>query len=97
MIFIVVFRNVVCDNIIFKPQLELGSKATPYTPYISDFSTVNVTRYGTIETDRPQTYVPTAIGEVTGITVLSPITNITNDKGLLFTKVIGDDFNYISY
>lgn len=27
-------------------QIELGSTATPYTPYISDFSTVNVTRCG---------------------------------------------------
>ena len=27
-----------------KPQLELGSTATAYTPYISDFSTVTVTR-----------------------------------------------------
>ena len=94
---IVVYKNIVCDNIIFKPQLELGSTATTYTSYISDFSTVNVKRYGTVETDRPQTYIPTATGEVTGITVLSPVTNITNDKGLLFTKVIGDDFNYISY
>ena len=43
-----------------------------------------------------QTYTPKATGEVTGITVLTPTTNITNDKGLLFTKVVGDDFNYIS-
>lgn len=27
-------------------QLELGSTATAYTPYVSDFSSVNVTRYG---------------------------------------------------
>lgn len=27
-------------------QLELGTVATDYTPYISDFSTINVTRYG---------------------------------------------------
>ena len=36
--------TVTFDNI--KLQLELGSTATPYTPYISDFSTVNVTRCG---------------------------------------------------
>ena len=41
-------------------------------------------------------YTPTATGEVTGITVLTPTTNIMNDKGLLFTKVTGDDFNYIN-
>ena len=41
-------------------------------------------------------YTPTATGEATGITVLTPTTNISNDKGLLFTKVIGDVFNYIN-
>lgn len=55
---------------------------------------------GTTATDyepyQGQTYTSTTTGEVTGITVLSPTTNITNDKGLLFTKVIGDDFNYIN-
>lgn len=29
-----------------KPQLELGSTATAYTPYISDLTTVTATRYG---------------------------------------------------
>ena len=48
------------------------------------------------ESYQGQTYTPTASGEVTGITVLTPTTNIINDKGLLFTKVIGDDFNYIN-
>ena len=41
-------------------------------------------------------YTPSADGTVKGITVLTPTTNIINDKGLLFTKVIGDDFNYIN-
>ena len=66
------------ENLVFKPQLELGTTATEYEPYQSE------------------TYTPTATGEVTGITVLTPTTNITNDKGLLFTKVTGDDFNYIN-
>ena len=93
---IIIKHGTTVNNLVFKPQLELGTTPTAYTPYVSDFSTVKVSRYGTTETDHPQTYTPTASGEVTGITVLSPITNITNDKGLLFTKVIGDDFNYIS-
>ena len=41
-------------------------------------------------------YTPSADGTVKGITVLTPTTNIISDKGLLFTKVIGDDFNYIN-
>ena len=34
------------EPVVFKVQYELGSVATTYTPYISDFSTVNVTRCG---------------------------------------------------
>ena len=34
------------DNLVFKPQIELGTTATAYTPYISDFSTVKVTGCG---------------------------------------------------
>ena len=211
-------KDTTVDNLVFKPQLELGTTATAYTPYISDFSTVKVNTYGknlfdisssrgfesmytgltntingneltvTATADRSgnlllgtfpkgtytlslntsktkklfiqygesisnltrvdgsdfnssytfsisetrklwlaspsfikgniyiftdiqfelgttateyepykgQTYTPTATGEVTGITVLTPTTNIINDKGLLFTKVTGDDFNYIN-
>ena len=31
---------------IYYPQIELGSTATPYTPYISEFEGVEVSRYG---------------------------------------------------
>lgn len=41
-----IFPGVVCDNLIFKPQLEYGSSATEYEGYISDFSGVKVSRYG---------------------------------------------------
>ncbi len=41
-----IFKGQTVDNLVFKPQLELGSTATAYTPYISDLSTVNVTRCG---------------------------------------------------
>ena len=39
-------KNTTVENLVFKPQLELGTTATAYTPYISDFPTVNVTRCG---------------------------------------------------
>lgn len=43
-----------------------------------------------------QIYTPTTSGEVTGITVLTPITTITtNNSNVIFTKIIGDNFNYI--
>lgn len=69
-----------------------------------DVDTINIAyiqiEEGTTATEyepyQGQTYTPTATGEVTGITVLTPTTNIINDKGLLFTKVTGDDFNYIN-
>ena len=34
------------ENIVFKPQLELGTSATEYTPHISDISAVSVKKYG---------------------------------------------------
>lgn len=34
------------ENIVISIQLELGSTATAYTPYISDLTAVNVTEYG---------------------------------------------------
>ena len=37
-------KDTTVENLVFKPQLELGSTATAYTPYISDLSTVTVTR-----------------------------------------------------
>lgn len=43
--FITVAKGVTA-NATLKPQLELGSTSTAYTPYISDFSTVNATRCG---------------------------------------------------
>ena len=67
------------NNLLIKPQLEIGTTATEYEPY-KEYAE----------------YTPTATGEATGIKVLSPTTNIINDKGLLFTKVTGDDFNYIN-
>ena len=44
--YLLVLKDITVDNLTFKPQLELGSTATTYTPYISDFSTVNVIRCG---------------------------------------------------
>ena len=76
-------------------QLRIAAGATvnnlTFRPQIELGSTA--TEY---EPYKGQTYTPTATGEVTGIEVLTPTTNIINNKGLLFTKVVGDDFNYIN-
>lgn len=46
-------------------QLELGSTATAYTPYISDFSTVNVTKHGKNLIPYPYAYTTQTISGVT--------------------------------
>lgn len=43
---VVVRSGQTVNNVVSRPQIELGSVATAYTPYISDFSTVNVTACG---------------------------------------------------
>lgn len=39
-------KDTTVENLVFKPQLEIGSTATAYTPYISDLTTVTATRCG---------------------------------------------------
>lgn len=34
------------NNLVFRPQLELGTQATAYTPHVSDISSVSVKKYG---------------------------------------------------
>ena len=34
------------ENLVFKPQLELGTSATAYTPHVSDISSASVKKYG---------------------------------------------------
>lgn len=46
MVILSISEGVTVNNLVFKPQLELSTTATSYTPHISDFSTVNVTRCG---------------------------------------------------
>ena len=43
---IIIKKGTTVSNLVFKPQLELGSTATSYTPYITDFSGVTLKRYG---------------------------------------------------
>lgn len=43
---IVIIKGTTVSNLVFKPQLELGTTPTAYTPYITDFSGVTLKRYG---------------------------------------------------
>lgn len=43
---IIVNSGVVCDNLVFKPQVEKGTVSTSYTPYINELSNVKVLAMG---------------------------------------------------
>lgn len=45
-VFIQVLSGAVLNNLVFKPQLELGTIATEYTPYVDDLSSVKLKKYG---------------------------------------------------
>nr|DAE06062.1 MAG TPA: hypothetical protein [Siphoviridae sp. ctsxw88] len=38
--------GITVENLVFKPQIELGATATEYTPYISDLTSVTLSEYG---------------------------------------------------
>ena len=44
-IFIKIFGGTTVENLVFKPQLELGTTATAYTPYVPDLTAAKVSRY----------------------------------------------------
>ena len=41
-----IYGGATVDNLVFKPQLELGTTATAYTPYVPDLTAVKVNTYG---------------------------------------------------
>lgn len=43
---LVIRSGVTVNNLVFKPQLELGTSATAYTPHVLDISSVSVKKYG---------------------------------------------------
>ena len=45
-VFIQVPQGVVTDNVVFKPQLETGTAATAYAPYVADFSSTKLIKRG---------------------------------------------------
>lgn len=45
-IFIKILEGVTVENLVFKPQIELGTTATAYTPYVLDLTAVKVSRCG---------------------------------------------------
>lgn len=75
---IIIKAGVTVENLVFKPQIELGTTATDYTPYIPDLTAVKVIKLnGSDETVAE--YTPTADGIVEGVTSLYPNTTLLTD------------------
>lgn len=60
------------ENLVFSPQLERGTAATAYTPYISDLTAVEVSRYG--KNLIPYPYLVSGTVKTNGLTI-----NINSD------------------
>ena len=67
------------DNVVIKPQLEISSVATEYTPYV-DVSTVKVNRNG-------EEFSVAADGTVEGITSIAPSMTINTDTAGTIVEV----------
>ena len=85
-------RNITYDNYYIYPQLELGSTATNYTPY------VDVTKVKLIKTNDDGTvseeYTPNADGTVESVTSLYPSISLTTDTdGVLIDCEYNRDIN----
>ena len=81
--------------ITLRPQLEIGATATEYEPPLIP-TTVTLTRYGSNETDNPQTYTPNADGTVDGVTSLYPTTVLTtNTEGVTIDVEYNRDANKV--
>lgn len=68
-------------------QIEKGSAATAYTPYIADMNTVQVTRKRADGTDS-QTYAPESDGTVAGMRSVAPSMTILTDNAGAIIKAI---------
>ena len=65
------------NNLLIKPQLEIGATATEYEPFIT-----------------PTEYIPTADGNVNGVTSLCPNTTLTTDtEGVIINCKYNRDIN----
>lgn len=91
---IYITKGITVNNLVFKVQMERGSTATGYTPYLPDVTTVTVTRYGAVETDSPQNYTPAVDGTVSGVKSLYPTTTLTtNNSGAIISAEYNRDIN----
>lgn len=92
--YVSVRKGITVDNLVFKPQLESGTIATPYEPYVADLSAVSLYRYGGNILPYPYYYtsrtlngITFTVNEDTSITMKGTATANT-----YFYLVIGKNF-----
>lgn len=87
-------KGATVTDFVIKPQLEIGTSRTEYTPHISDLSSVTVKAYETDPTDIKATYTPNEDGTVEGVTAVSPTTTLTTDNsGVVLNCEYNRDIN----
>ena len=98
---IVIKKGIKADNLVFKPQIEKGTTATDWTPYVANVGSVNVSRYGKNLIPYPHLYTTrtlygvdftdngdgtvTANGTATGA-VFFKATDLTNGTRMILPK-----------
>ena len=91
--FIEIKAGVTVENLVFKPQLEVGTTASEYTPYFTDFTSLTVTESGGDET---KTFTPLSDGTVKDITSIYPETNLSvNNSAVTLTAEYNRDINKV--
>ena len=82
-----VYNGVTYDNAVIGFKLEEGNTPTEYTPYITDFSGVQIKRYGETEAENLITYTANADGTVDNLLSVYPITTIEPDASAIIDTV----------
>lgn len=81
------------ENLVFKPQLEVGTTASEYTPYFTDFTSLTVTESSGDET---KTFTPLSDGTVENLTSIYPETNLSvNNSAVTLTAEYNRDINKV--
>jgi hypothetical protein len=97
-IYLVIKKGNAVNNLVFKPQLELGSTATPYAPYVADLSAVDLVAGGKNFAEINSIKTPTSekpiifSGKITGNFVLSCDVNCEcTNMGATMFQVTSED------
>lgn len=94
-----VYKGTTVNNIVFKPQLKIGTSATDFTPYMTDFSKVKVLKTQNGETTILNGHTDFATGNVSYSTDTEVYATITHqeENGLKLFNDYGTYAYYINY